>query len=86
MRLCERHADIAGYAGSGGSQGGVQELPGGLRGYAETRGDIGAGMADTDGQGAIGVAVCDKPLAFDLDYEVNEAGSDLVGYGYLSME
>jgi len=39
-------------------------------------------VAYTNGQGAVGVTICDKPLAFDFDDEVFEAGSDLIGYGY----
>ncbi|MBB5357546.1 hypothetical protein HDE76_000728 [Rhodanobacter sp. ANJX3] len=39
-------------------------------------------MADTDSQGAVCVGIRDKPLAFDFDDEVFQAGSDLIGYGY----
>jgi hypothetical protein len=39
-------------------------------------------VADTDSQGAVCVEIRDKPLAFDSNNEVDQAGSDLVGYGF----
>jgi hypothetical protein len=37
-------------------------------------------VAYADGQGAVGVTICDKPFPLDFDHEVEEAGVDLMGY------
>jgi hypothetical protein len=47
----------------------------------ETRGNVEAGVAHADSQGAVGVTICDKPSPLDFDHEVEEAGGDLIGYG-----
>jgi len=39
-----------------------------------------ASVAYADGQGAVGVPICDKPLPLDLDDEVEEARGVLISY------
>ena len=63
----ESHTDVAVHASDGSSQVGSEELTRTLRGDAEALGYVGAGVADTDSQGAVCVGIRDKPLAFDFD-------------------
>jgi hypothetical protein len=51
-----------------------------LSGDAQAFSNIESGMAYADGQGAIGVTICGEPFPLDFDYEVEEAGGDLIGY------